>query len=548
MVELDLDEIWQVEVRGEIYEAAFGDFPSWIEEGSLQPRDKVRKGALRWIEAKRVPVLAPLFEAKQYGLPVPPLSNKERPEADTGKAEVPQSPVEAVFAESTPDDLQTPVDRLPVLEPKATDPNFCALHIDAPAAFVCDGCGRSYCKACPKSFGGTVKVCPDCGSLCRTVRELKQKEERTAVKAAAISSGFGAQDLYNALAHPFNFKAALLFGGLMFAFFSIGQNAAYFGGIYMVVGSLFSAMLANTLSFGVLSNTVDNFASGCTDANFMPSFDDFSLWDDVVHPFFLSVAAWVVSFGPFIIFLIVGVYFVMSSVSSHMESVQADLQKLPGTPYYAPNNTVEQTNQVKELVGDLDKQVEELNAFQNDISNGNSNIHIGQETRDQEKLWEQVQQGRKAELESVIGKTPETRAAENAALVQGFLKLAAPIVVIGGLCFLWGLFYFPIACAIAGYTRSFMATLNPLVGLDTIKRLGGTYFTLLFMCLALLIAAVIINVILSAIFASFDLPGLGNLPAMALGNLATFYFWAVFSCLLGYAMYKKAHRLNLSEA
>jgi hypothetical protein len=331
----------------------------------------------------------------------------------------------------------------------------------------------------------------------------------------------------------------------MFAFFSIGQNAVYFGGIYMVVGSLFSAMFANMLSFGVLSNTVENFAAGRIETNFMPAFEDFSLWDDLIHPFFVSIAAWIVAFGPLIIFLIVGMYFVMSSVNSHMESVQADLQKLPGTPYYAPNNTVEQTNQVKELVGEIDEKAKDRIGLQSQIANGSAAGTVDQETRDQEALWEKVQQGRKAELESVIGKTPETRDAERAALVQGFLKLAAPIVVIGAICLLWGLFYFPIACAIAGYTRSFSATLNPLVGLDTIKRLGGTYLSILFMSLALLITALIINAVLASIFSAFDLPGLGNFPAMLIGNLAAFYLWIVFSCVLGYAMYKKAHRLQL---
>ena len=540
MVEQDLDEIWQVEVRGQIYEAPFGEFHSWIEEGSLQPLDRMRSGDLRWIEAKRVPALAPLFEAKEYGLPIPPLAGKS-----TASENVPEIPSSAVTAINDPVGVE-PVVHEQIIAPKRSfDPNFCSIHADAPAAFLCDSCNQTYCKACPKSYGGTVKVCPDCGSLCHSVGEIKQKEERTAAKAAAISSGFGAQDFFAALAHPFNFKVSLIVGGLMFAFFSIGRNSAYFGGIYMVVGALFSAMFANTLTFGVLSNTVDNFSTGRIDANFMPSFDDFSLWDDVIHPFFLSIAAYIVAFGPFIVFLIVGAYFVLSSVSSHMQSVEADLQKLPGTPYYAPNNTVEQTNQVKELVGDLDEQVEERNEFQNQITIGNSNATVDQETRDQEKLWEQVQQSRKAELESVIGKTPETRAAENAAFIQGFLKLAAPIVIIGAICLLWGLFYFPVACAIAGYTRSFMSTLNPLVGLDTIKRLGGTYFSILFMSLILLIAAGIVNSILAMIFAPFDLPGLGNMPALAIGNLITFYLCTVFSCILGYAMYKKAHRLQL---
>ena len=65
------NEVWQVEVGGQVYEAAFGELGVWIGEGSLHPDDKVRKGNLRWIEAKRVPSLVPFFNAKAQGLPMP---------------------------------------------------------------------------------------------------------------------------------------------------------------------------------------------------------------------------------------------------------------------------------------------------------------------------------------------------------------------------------------------------------------------------------------------------------------------------------------------
>ncbi len=64
-------EMWQVEVGGQIYEAALGELPEWIGEGSLQPGDKVRKGNLRWIEARKVPALIPFFNASAMGEPMP---------------------------------------------------------------------------------------------------------------------------------------------------------------------------------------------------------------------------------------------------------------------------------------------------------------------------------------------------------------------------------------------------------------------------------------------------------------------------------------------
>src|SRR5215213_9171314 len=69
------EEIWQVEVGGQVYEAPFAELGDWIGEGSLQPDDKVRKGNLRWIEARRVPGLVPFFNAKAEGTPLPVLVN-----------------------------------------------------------------------------------------------------------------------------------------------------------------------------------------------------------------------------------------------------------------------------------------------------------------------------------------------------------------------------------------------------------------------------------------------------------------------------------------
>ncbi|HCA58330.1 MAG TPA: hypothetical protein DEP46_10130, partial [Blastocatellia bacterium] len=66
-----LHETWQVEVGGTVYEAPFAELPDWISEGSLQPEDKVRRGNLRWIEARKVPQLLPFFNAKAKGEPLP---------------------------------------------------------------------------------------------------------------------------------------------------------------------------------------------------------------------------------------------------------------------------------------------------------------------------------------------------------------------------------------------------------------------------------------------------------------------------------------------
>jgi len=548
-------EIWQVDVGGQIYEAAFSELGDWIGEGSLQPEDKVRKGNLRWIEARRVPGLVPFFNAKEQGLPLPVVVSTT--EAAPAQVDSQQQVATENFPPN-PDFLGMATD--PVEHSIAVpaepvharhNPDYCATHVDVPTVFLCDGCGNGFCKVCPKSYSG-VRICPLCGSLCRTRTEVVQKRQETQRISSAIDEGFGASDFFNAVAHPFKFKASLFFGAVMFTAFSLGQSVTALGGLYMMVGAIFCMMLANMLTFGVLANTIDNFAHGHLEENFMPSFDDFNTWDDVVHPFFLSIAAYVSSFGPFILVLIIGFYWVVSSVSTQMNEFKQNVEKIPGTHYYDTQRTVDQSNTVKDVLGNVASKHNQQLAEHDAAARGEvveeqqpEESVSARETREQEELWEMAQQNRKQQLEGVLGKSPETKAKEDEAMLQSFLGLAAPLVVIGAIFFLWGAFYFPAACAVAGYTRSFMATINPLVGLDTIRRLGGTYVKILLMGLVLVIASGIVGSITGAILSPFDLPGMGNLPAKAIGAFLGFYLFVVFSCILGYALFKKSDKLAI---
>ena len=49
------------------------------------------------------------------------------------------------------------------------------------------------------------------------------------------------------------------------------------------------------------------------------------------------------------------------------------------------------------------------------------------------------------------------------------------------------------------------------------------------------------------VFAALDLPGIGNLPAAAIGGVLTFYFSIVFSCSIGFSLFKASDRLKLAR-
>lgn len=537
-------EIWQVDVNGAVYDAAFGELPDWIEGGSLQPGDKVRKGNLRWIEARRVPSLVPFFNAKEKGEPMPVVVSvtEAQPEGvtvETGSNHVDDIPAAAAAQ-----------------APAAFDPNRCALHADRESFYLCGGCANGFCKVCPNSYGGSVKICPLCGAMCEPVAQTTTP--KTGESRAFANEPFGIADFFAALGHPFKFKVSLVVGAVLFALFTLGQSAASIGGIFLVVSAIFCVMLSNMLSFGVLSTTVDNFIQGKLDANFMPDFENFEIWDDIVHPFFLSIAAYLASFGPFLMTLVVGFYLVMNAVQDTADAIKSDLERIPGTHMYAGRELAEQSGDVKDVLAKIDKERAERvanasnqvalaaeTADSGEYSEANTAPVIDEESREQEEIWAMATESRKKALESTIGKTPETEAQERAEMFKAFLQLAAPLVIVGMITFLWGCIFFPAACAVAGYSKSFMATINPLVGLDTMRRLGGTYVKILLMGLVLVLFAGFVAMVLGMVLSPLDLPRLGNLPATFISAFFTFYIWAVFSCIIGYALFKKGDKLGL---
>ena len=531
-------EIWQVDANGQIFETDFAEMTSWIDQGTLLRGDKVRKGNLRWIEAGRVPSLIAVFNAKDNGQPIAPVITTTKLEP-TQLAGRPQATLPTPGTNQRADSLQPP----------------CSMHPDVPAVFVCGTCMNEFCRACPSSYGGNVKICPYCGAMCKPLAEASQAEYREVRIRSAISEGFGFGDFIKALSHPFRFKTSLVIGAVMYMLFTLGQSIVSVGGIFMMVSGLFCLLLANMLTVGILTNTVENFAQGRLDENFMPSFDDFSVWDDVVHPFFLSIGVYLASFGPFLAVALIAIFMMMGAVKTEMNAVQSDAARTasPGLPYAA--NAAQQSERVREILKrDADEQQKRVAAMDDpsgipdQFPTRGSVADADMFNEDNfEEMNRMIGEQRKAQLESAIGKTPETVAKERSELLGSFLKYGTFFILMGGITFLWGLFYFPAACAVAGYTRSFMATMNPAVGLDTIRRLGGSYVLILVMGLLLVIASSIVGGVLGMILVPFDMPSVGNLPAKAIGSLFGFYLSVVFSCIIGYALFKASDRLQLAR-
>lgn len=543
----DSQEIWQIDIGDQVYEATFDVMAQWISEGALLPQDKVRRGNLRWIEARRVPALVPFFNAKETGAPAPIVASTAfppsepsttatfassapsfpsmtaGPPADPFRGEIVEPALNPTFggppavglAPPEPDQTVFEIPHEDVIPPEL--PKNCSMHSSSPAFFVCESCANVFCKLCPKTYG-SVRICPFCGAGCQRIEQQRRKDQQAAEYRSAVTGGFGFSDFGAAFSYPFRFKTSLVFGAVLFMIFTLGQNATAFGGIFMLSAALMCYMLGNMLYFGILTNVLENFSQGFTDRNFMPSFDEFSLWDDVVHPFFLSIAVYIVSFGMFIAVIGGSVLYLVKSAPT-----------LPG----AQNSAVPSG--------------EDIARFNKAFGDANRKDPTSAEDEEEQfrKLDEFIREQRKKQLESGIGKTPETVQKERSEFVSKILAMAGPILILGGLAFLWGIFYLPAACMVAGYTRSFVATINPKVGLDTIRVLGGDYAKILLMGFIVAILSGFVGMILAIVFFPFALPGVGNLPAIAVGSLFSFYLSVVFSVVLGFALYKNADKLQL---
>ncbi len=535
-------ELWQVEAEGRIFDTTFDEMIVWIREGSLLPQDKVRKGNLRWIEASKVPSLNSVFNAAASGLEiVPPVVTVSAPD----------QPLAAV---SSP--FEPPVTLPPAGEhvPTAAT-NSCSVHPDLEPSYSCPACTSLFCKSCPKSFGGSVKICPNCGALCEAIGKPDPVRYRPVSHSTPVGS-FGFGDFAAAFAYPFRFKTSLFFGAVMFAFFSLGQAIVGFGGIFMLSAAITCAMLANTLTFGILANTVENMAQGKLGLNFMPTFEDFSLWDDVIQPFFLMIGVYISSFGPLAALFLIAFFFVAGSVgpaAKQMNPAQSDAARLvdPDLPYAA--NAAQQSQQVRDLLkktsDEQAKRVQELDDrdIQPDVTMPQPAVKDPADL-EFERTNQMIQAQRKAQLEAAVGKTRETIASERAAMLKQIAGYGFLFLLLGGLATLWALFYYPAASAVAGYTRSFGAVINPLVGSDTIRRLGVDYIKILLMVFVLVVIAIVAGAVLSAVFVAFDMPSVGNIPAKFMGSFVTFYLSIVFAVILGSALYKAADRLELPGA
>jgi hypothetical protein len=486
-------EQWRVSTIEGVFETDLETLKQWIIEGCVLPTDKVSKGTLSWIDAGRVPKLKGAFNGEiETTAPPQPTVTSTQGGWQTPPVVDDQQHFEPQTFSSTTSTTNAAMSSAPA--------NSCHNHPGVPPNYICRQCEALLCDECPRFIGNSkIPVCPLCGDLCRSYAEVRTKVKR----AQFQSSGFGMSDFLRAVTYPFQHKAALLGGALLYGF--------------LLLAGLRGSVVAWMIMFGCISHVINQVAWGRLDRSFMPDFSAFSLWDDLVVPIFLGLGITIVSWGPTIALLVVLIFGVVSSggVSPLSAVGQMQAQQHEGL--------------TSEDLGTLT----DPNADPKKLEEANRKL---QATRP----GSQIAKGAERSKEEQSDPAGVFR------MLVPYLGAGIALVLLLLVTIVWGIFYYPMALTVAGYTQSFGSVVNPLVGLDTIRRMGATYFKAFGMVIAIQIVALVVGGIVAMILSPFALPFVGNLPANFINGSITFYFNLVIACVLGLSLYKCADRLGIS--
>ena len=472
-------EVWRVSTPEGIFETDLETLKQWILEGCVHPTDKVSKGNLSWIDAGRVPKLKGAFNGETTTAPSAVVS-----------VATPTTEPSAV-APGTPPPT-TWVEPEPLVTPPST--SACQNHPEADPAYVCRMCGAVLCKECPRFVSTNVPVCPLCGDLCREYRAVTEK----AARAEFQSSGFGWEDFGRAIRYPFQHKAALLGGALVYGF--------------LLFTGFRGSILAWVILFGCISNVINQVAWGRLNRNFMPDFSEFSFWDNLIMPVFLGVGIMIVSWGPLIALVLALMFGVLNAGHSALGGVAQAEETISS----------EDLSVLTDPEADP-KKLEEANRKLGETRPG-------------------AQMARDAEQSRAEASDPTAAFRD----LLPYLGAGVSIALLLLLSIAWGLFYYPMALTVAGYTQSVGSVLNPLVGLDTIRHMGLTYFKGFGMVIVVQLVSLVVGVIISIVTSPLALPFMGNLVGGFITAIFTFYFNLVIACILGLSLFKCADRLGIN--
>jgi hypothetical protein len=315
----------------------------------------------------------------------------------------------------------------------------CQNHPEVRSEHVCPKCAKGFCDACAQKVQDAA-TCPACGGPCvgaAAYEEMLDKArqlERSMMDEIGVIAGYPLSDT-RAFVLLSLFPWFLGLAGLLFTRF-VGPFAAFAG-----VMTLLTKVVLTWYSFHALSKVSVGHVR-----DLMPDFRNASA---IAHSMRLSLAALLISAGPFFLFVFL----------------------IPGASV---------------------------------LTGG----------------------------DAFAGPSPFEAQREGGSIVA---PIVGPIVMLGiVIAVIWMVAYLPVALTVAARTKRVLSTLSPAIGVDTIKKMGGTYWQALAIYLAIVVAQTVAAYVLGLI------PFAGSLAAAFVNAYAAL----AIGCTLGLAVFKRATELG----
>jgi hypothetical protein len=337
---------------------------------------------------------------------------------------------------------------------------------------VCSQCGKGWCTECVQRHG-TATICPDCDALC-----VKTAEKEEAERAARQRRRPLREELGTVLGYPLRDPMAYIMMAVIVGVFSFAAKVAAFGGLIAVV---FYWGLLYAYAF----TAINRVSSGNT-TDFMPNISDIT---DLLKQVFLGLAAMIVSVGPLIVLIVLGLGAALAMIGGAGG----------GEPVFDEAGAPPEFREMLREQGMSEEEIAEIEeSYGTEFEGGDDSYSDAG--------------GSAAAVGTGIG-----------------VLIAFPFAL------LWALLYSPIALIAAAISQSFFATLNPITGIDAIRRMGSIYWEAWLIYTGIVIIGGIVSSILGIV------PFLGSFLAAFVDS----YYFLAFGCLLGFAVFKRAKELGV---
>jgi hypothetical protein len=342
---------------------------------------------------------------------------------------------------------------------------------------VCSSCGKGWCTECVQHHG-TASICPECDSLCTSTKEREDAERLRRQRRRPLRDELG-----TVLTYPLKDPMAYVMMAVVVGVFSFASQVAVFGGL---IGVVFYYGLLYAYAF----TAINRVSSGDTE-NFMPNVSDIG---DLLKQVFLGLAAMIVSVGPLILLIVLGLGAALAMIGGGFAPEQPAFDEGPPPEF-------------SDMLREQGMSEEEIAEFEESFGEFDEN----------------------APYSDPDSEYPDPGVSVAAVGTGVGVLIAAPFAL------LWALLYSPIALIAAAISQSFFATLNPVTGVDAIRRMGSTYWEAWFIYTGIVIVGGILGGVLGWV------PFLGTFLAAFVES----YTFLCFGCLLGFAVFKKAEVLGV---